>query len=195
MNTYALLSANDELIRTQEFEGDAPELAPAKGLRWVPWSDAGKPTVSWSERVYSAGIKMVEGVAQTDWRVEDLDAQQMASHIAQLKAQKNTQINDQREQANLNVFTHLGKQISCDRLSRSDLDGMANQISLIGDFPEGWPGFWKCADNTYLDMATVEDFKAMYASMIAHGLYNFGVSQARKAALAAATTPEEVAAV
>jgi hypothetical protein len=138
---------------------------------------------------------MVEGVAQTDWRVEDLDAQQMASHIAQLKAAKNQQINDDREAANFGTFTHNGQPVSCDRLSRSDIDGMANQIGLLGDFPQGWPGYWKGADNTYLEMTTVAQFKAMYASMIGQGLYNFGVSQTRKAALAAATTPEEVAAV
>ena len=195
MTTYALVDNQDQLIRTQDFDGAAPELATAKGLRWVPWQDAPMPTTTVFESATADGVHIVGGALTTKWVVSELSEQQKATKLAQLKAARNQQINEDREAANFGTFTHNGQPVSCDRLSRSDIDGMANQIGLLGDFPQGWPGYWKCADNTYLEMTTIAQFKAMYASMIGQGLYNFGVSQTRKAALAAATTPEEVAAV
>jgi hypothetical protein len=115
--------------------------------------------------------------------------------LAALKAAKNEQINAWRAAANMSTFPHAGKQIACDALSRSDIDGVANNISLSGGFPAGFPMAWKATDNTFIELADVDAFKDMYTSMTAQGTENFNHAQALKALLAAAGTPEEIAAI
>jgi hypothetical protein len=115
--------------------------------------------------------------------------------LAALKAAKNEAINAWRAIANFSTFPHAGKQIACDALSRSDIDGVANNIGLSGGFPEGFPMAWKATDNTFIQLVDVDAFKAMYASMTAQGTANFSHAQDLKAQLAAASTPEEVAAI
>lgn len=112
-----------------------------------------------------------------------------------VKAEKNQRINAWRAAANLSTFPHAGKHIACDALSRSDIDGVANNIALFGAFPDGFPGVWKATDNTMIPLPDVDAFRAMYASMTAQGTENFNHAQALKAQLAAASTPEEVAAI
>ena len=112
--------------------------------------------------------------------------------ITALKAEKNAEINAWRAVANLSTFPHAGKAIACDALSRSDIDGVANNIALFGVFPDGFPGAWKATDNTMIPLPDVDAFRAMYASMTAQGTENFNHAQALKAQLAAASTPEEV---
>lgn len=112
-----------------------------------------------------------------------------------LKAAKNDDINAWRSTANLSAFPHAGKLIACDALSRSDIDGVANNIALSGGFPAGFPMAWKAVDNSFIELADVDAFKAMYTSMTAQGTENFNHAQALKAALATASTPEEIAAI
>jgi len=112
-----------------------------------------------------------------------------------LRAAQNAAIDEWRAAANASTFPHGGKQIACDALSRSDIDGVANHIALFGDFPDGWPGGWKATDKTMLPLADVDAFRAMYASMTAQGTENFNHSQDLKAQLATASTPEEIAAI
>jgi len=118
-----------------------------------------------------------------------------AADIDVMKAEKNQQINAWRAAANLSTFPHAGKAIACDALSRSDIDGVANNIALFGVFPDGFPGAWKTTDNTMIPLPDVGAFRAMYASMTAQGTENFNHAQALKAQLAAASTPEDVAAI
>lgn len=118
-----------------------------------------------------------------------------AVDLASIKAAKNGQINAWRASANLSTFPHAAKEIACDALSRSDIDGVANNIALFGVFPEGFPGGWKATDNTMIPLADVDAFRAMYASMTRQGTDNFNHAQDLKAQLAAASTPEEVAAI
>ena len=112
--------------------------------------------------------------------------------LAPLKAAKNLQINEWRSNANLTSFTHAGKRIACDALSRSDIEGVAGNISLLGAFPAGFPNAWKAMDNTYILIPTIAAFKDMYSSMTAQGTINFGHSQDLKLALANAETPQEI---
>jgi hypothetical protein len=130
----------------------------------------------------------------TEEEVAEIEARRAAS-IDPIKATKNEQINAWRASANLSTFPYNGKEIACDALSRSDIDGVANHIALFGTFPEGFPGAWKATDNTLIPMADIEAFKAMYAAMTAQGTANFSHSQELKAALAAATTQEEITAI
>jgi hypothetical protein len=115
--------------------------------------------------------------------------------LAALKASKNDEINAWRAVANLSTFPHAGKQIACDALSRSDIDGVANNIALFGGFPQGFPMAWKATDNTFIELADVDAFREMYGSMTAQGTANFNHAQDLKAQLAAASTPEEIAAI
>ena len=118
-----------------------------------------------------------------------------APDLASLKSAKNAEINAARLAANFSTFTHSGKTFACDQLSRSDIDGTNGFVSLYGTLPPGWPGGWKAVDNTYTPIATVDDWKAFYASMFAAGNANFAHAQALKTALSNATTAEQVAAI
>ena len=118
-----------------------------------------------------------------------------ANALPNAKIAKNADINQWREDANLTSFPHLGKVVSCDNLSRSDIDGVAGNIALFGTFPAGFPGAWKATDNSYIMMPTIQEFKDMYASMTAQGSENFAHSQSLKTALAAATTQAEIDAI
>lgn len=112
-----------------------------------------------------------------------------------LKAAKDVEINAWRAAANLTMFPHAGKDVACDQLSRSDIDGVANHIALFGTYPLDFPGAWKATDKTYIPMPEVEQFKAMYRDMTAQGTANFAHAQELKLQLALADTPEEVAAI
>lgn len=115
--------------------------------------------------------------------------------IADLKAAKNEKINSWRAAANLSTFPHAGKEIACDALSRSDIDGVANNIALSGGFPTEFPMAWKAVDNTFIQLADVNAFKAMYASMTTQGTENFKHAQALKAQLASAQTQADIDAI
>ncbi len=121
--------------------------------------------------------------------------EQLAAQLAKAKTAKNLQINEWRAQANQSHFTHTGKQIACDALSRSDIDAVANAIALTGAFPAGFPGAWKAMDNSYVMLPDIDAFKAMFASMTGQGTANFAHSQSLKAAVASATTVDQVNAI
>lgn len=130
------------------------------------------------------------GLELVDPSVEDL-----AAELTYVKFQKNQEINMWRATANQSYFTHGGKQIACDSLSRSDIDAVAGSVSLTNAFPAGFPNAWKALDNTYVSLPDVDSFKAMYASMTLQGTINFGRAQTLKTALAAAITVEQVNAI
>lgn len=112
-----------------------------------------------------------------------------------VKATKIFEINTARLKANTTSFTYLDKQIACDALSRSDIDGVNGYVSLMGTFPSGWVGKWKAVDNTYVDITTTDDWKAFYSAMVNQGQSNFLYSQGLKQKVADATTADEVSAV
>jgi hypothetical protein len=112
-----------------------------------------------------------------------------------LKLQKNAEINAERLKANLSTFTHSGKVLACDQLSRGDIDAINGYVGTRGTLPANWIGGWKAVDNTTLLISDVAAWNAFYDSMIAQGQANFAHSQALKAQLAAATTAEEVTAI
>ena len=126
------------------------------------------------------------------WVVIDLSANEVAAQLAAAKAEKHAEINAARLGANTSTFTHAGKVIACDPLSRYDIDGTNGFVTLNGVLPPGWPGGWKAVDNTYAVISTVAEWKAFYASMFATGLGNFAHAQALKAQVEAATTLAQV---
>lgn len=115
--------------------------------------------------------------------------------LDELKSVKNTEINLARASANTSIFQHDGKTFACDALSRSDIDGVNGYVALYGALQPGFPGAWKAVDNTYLPIADVEAWKVFYTAMVAQGAANFAHAQELKAQLAAATTPEAIAAI
>jgi hypothetical protein len=108
---------------------------------------------------------------------------------------KNAEINASRLKANTTTFAYSGKVFACDALSRGDIEGTNGCVLLTGGFPPGWPGAWKAVDNTYLPIATVNDWKAFYLAMCATGAANFAKSQSLKNQLTAAKTPETIGAI
>lgn len=117
-----------------------------------------------------------------------------AKTLQDFKAEKRLKINEWRQIANF-TFTHQGKEFACDLLSDKDIVGTMGSLTLLGEFPPGWPGGWKAIDNTYLPITTREQFEDFYRSMCARGAANFAHSQVLKDAVAAATTPEALDAI
>jgi len=121
------------------------------------------------------------------------DAPQLS--LSELKSLKNTEINAARLSANQTTFTYQGKQVACDPLSRSDIDGINGYVATRGEMPNNWIGGWKATDNSIILIPDVSTWNEFYDSMIAQGQANFAKSESLKAQLAEATTPEQVAAI
>jgi hypothetical protein len=132
--------------------------------------------------------KFINSIATQQWQVLALPPEQAQANFDYAKSHKRELINTWRAEANQTYFMHAGKQIECDALSRSDIDAVAGNIALTGDFPAGFPNAWKTLDNSYIALPTVQSFKDMYSSMTLQGTANFGHAQELKAALAASTT-------
>lgn len=155
-------------------------------------------TVAEAQTVYPDAVCIPADVGAIAWRWDgDTLTQPPAPQVplAELKAEKNAEINTARLAANFSTFTHAGKAIACDQLSRSDIDGTNGFVALYSTLPPGWPGGWKAVDNTYVAIADVAAWKAFYASMFAAGNANFAKAQTLKTQLDAATTAEQVAAI
>jgi hypothetical protein len=170
------------------YEAQESPLAPGSFISPTDSTDTGPPAeIQGKHRVFSAG----------SWAYVDIPVEPSspAPTVGELKAAKNEKINQWRAVANSSTFPHAGKVFQCDALSRSDIDGVANHIGLFGTFPQGFPGIWKATDNSYLSMATIDDFKDFYQSMTTQGTGNFNKAEVLKTQLAAATTPEDVDAI
>ena len=199
MNKYRLRSTG-QVVTEAEYRALTPNISYPAVL--VPEDAdvifyAPPPTTDAASRAVASGIEQVplqSGalVWQTAYTVVSIPQEEIDAALATAKVAKNAQINLWRASANQTVFPHLGKNIACDALSRSDIDAVAGSVSLTGAFPVGFPGAWKYTDNTYLMLPDVQAFKEMYASMTQAGTVNFARSQTLKTALAAATTLAEV---
>jgi hypothetical protein len=115
--------------------------------------------------------------------------------LEDIKAVKRQQINAARLFANRSQFSHQGKAIACDQLSRSDIDGVNGFVATNGALPPSFPGAWKCIDNTFLMVPDVAAWNALYASMVNQGAQNFLRSEALKAQIDAAASPGDLASI
>jgi hypothetical protein len=115
--------------------------------------------------------------------------------LTQLKEAKKAEITEARAKASQGEFTYEGKLISCDSLSRSDIDGTNGYVVSHNEFPGGWPGAWKAVDNSYVPITNVEDWKTFYSAMVTQGVANFIKSQTLKAQVDACTTKAQVQAI
>jgi hypothetical protein len=164
-------------------------------FRVVPLLGVAPPEPAQYQSVERAGAESVNGEWRYKWAVRDWSAQEIAQALDAAKAAKNAEINEARATANRTSFAYAGKAIACDALSRGDIDGTNGYIALYGAMPPGFPGGWKAIDNTYVAIPDVDTWKAFYTAMFAQGAANFAKSQTLKAALAAAATTSEVAAI
>lgn len=149
-------------------------------------------TAEWNNEL---GKMVVRDMTAEEITVREAELASVTPDINALKAAKNEQVNAWREEANAKTFPYAGKEIAVDDLSWKDILSTAGEIALFGAFPENFPGGWKATDNTYVPLPTVDDFKTMFRAMTKRGADNFNHAQALKAQLAAASTPEEVAAI
>lgn len=110
---------------------------------------------------------------------------------------KNAAIDAARDEANQSPFMFQGYRVALDAKSKSAIME-AHGDWLTGQPPVGWPGGWKTMDKTsngepvYLDIPDFASWLEFYRAMVARGTANFTHSQALKAQLALASTPEEV---
>jgi hypothetical protein len=131
------------------------------------------------------------------WAVFDSEAvsARTAEELAAAKAAKREEINRARLAANRTSFSFMGKDIAVDDVSRSDIDGVSDQVLLTGSFPAGFPNAWKAMDNTYVAIPDIDTWRAFVTAMTTQGAVNFGRAQQRKAEIDAATTVEQVNAI
>lgn len=159
------------------------------------------PPDAWMARRAELGIVEVDDPVRPDDRLFVVTVNEDGSYnteprpLVEIKAAKNAEINAARATANTGTFPHDSKAFSCDALSRSGIDGVNGYVALYGVLPPAFPGAWKAADNSYYPIADLGAWKAFYASMVATGAANFAHAQELKTQLAAATTPEAVAAI
>lgn len=136
-----------------------------------------------------------QGQWHQQWEVVALAPSIAAGNLAIAKDAKNLEIDEARASANQTFFVYGGKQISCNSLSRSDIDAINGSVALNGTMPPNWPGAWKAIDKSFVLIPDVATWKAFYAAMVDQGMANFAHSQALKTQLAAATTAAQIAAV
>lgn len=186
---------NDTLYPAGWFSSQAER--DAHGIEEVVVTPAPKAFAG-QKAVVSSFLRGEDGRLSTVWVIEPLTASETNAQnqaFTEAKLQRVSLINAWRAEANQSSFPFEGKQIACDQLSRSDLDGVASHVLLFGEFPEGFPNAWKAIDNTYVPLPTVDTFKSMYAAMTRQGTINFARSQQLKALVAAAADVSEVNAV
>lgn len=112
-----------------------------------------------------------------------------------LRDAKKLEINKCRELANSTYFEFQEKRIACDALSWKDILSANCLIALTGTLPQGWPGGWKTIDNSYVAIPDVATWTQFIGAMVSRGTAHFNHSQQLKSLLAAAETPEQIAAI
>jgi hypothetical protein len=182
MTQYAFIIKNTRVV---EGFAASDELPTREGYDVYPMSEPVQhfPQAPSDKHV----LKWLEGESSYYWEV--------TTSLEELRIAKNAEINAARLLANLSFFTYQGKQISCDTLSRGDIDAVNGYVTLTGSFRGGWPGAWKAVDNTYVPINSLDDWKAFYGAMVDQGQANFAKAQQLKQELAEASTAEEVAAI
>lgn len=147
------------------------------------------------EVAIKAGVTLLYDDWVRQWEInkkyDNVEAEKIAiaNYIVTLKQSKIEEINAARLDANTSYFEYLGKKISCDQLSRSDIDATNGYISTNNKMPPNWVGFWKTADNEYIPINTVEEWNALYTSMYMTGSNNFIKAQQLKAQLNSIVEP------
>lgn len=109
--------------------------------------------------------------------------------LAQLKTVKGYQINTDRDRAIAGAVTYLDVPFDCDDRSRTNLTGAITAFKAGVPVPQNF--VWRSADNRNIPMA-LDDLVGLAAAMLAHVNSIYTLSWSRKAALEAASTPEDI---
>lgn len=115
--------------------------------------------------------------------------------LGDLQALKREAINQAWDAADTDHFVYAGHRISADAQSIARIQGTNGAVLLAQGIPPGWPGGWKTKDNGWVPILDVQTWASFYGAMLTQGTVNFMRAQALKAQVAAAKTPEEVAAI
>lgn len=137
-------------------------------VRWAP-ADGSTP-----EQV-AAGQALVDGFPMAD-----------------AIAQKRAAINAERVRREQGGFAFNGKTFDSDQNAYNRISAAAQTALTTMVAQQPFPTVtWTCADNTTMDLDAA-GVVAMQAALVAHGLVLHGKAQARKTALAACATLEDV---
>lgn len=139
--------------------------------------------------------KIINGVYTQQWEVRNLTPEEAGRNLGAAIVNKREEINAAWLAADYAGFTYAGKKVDSDAVSRSRMDAVTGYISLFGTFPADWIGLWKAADNSYITMTELDQWRAMYQAMFDQGQANFRHAESLKVALAKAASAADIAAI
>ncbi|WP_338847889.1 DUF4376 domain-containing protein [Massilia sp. W12] len=121
------------------------------------------------------------------------------AEITIAKSRKMSEIANWYAAKNFTYFSHRGKKIQCDPVSRSNIDAIATMLALgkyadNDKLPAGVES-WRALDNTELPIASVRDFREMYTSMVEAGKNNFDMMRAAKNRCDQAESIDEISSI
>lgn len=146
----------------------------------------------------SFGGHFALSVAPLRYHQFDVDSKSMVEVAGAINLAKQDQmklVNEWRREYSYGAFEFQGKRISCDQLSRSDIDGINGYVALNQALPPNWVGQWKCEDNTFIPVPDVATWKQLYQAMVDQGQTAFVRAQTLKAQIEACATLDEVLAI
>ena len=115
--------------------------------------------------------------------------------LDEIKARRSAEITAAYLKANDTSFTFAEKEIQADAHAMKQINVTSSGIMRRNALVPGWPGVWKALDNSYVPIPDVATWWAMCDAIEATGHANFKKAQQLKAAISAATTAEQVAAI
>jgi hypothetical protein len=125
----------------------------------------------------------------------DSNIEQWVPNLKLVRAAKNVQIDAALVAANQSGFTYGNSKIATDSLSRSHMDAINGFVALFDKMPLSWDGIWKTEVGTTLSVPNAVAWKNFYSAMVTQLHTNFVKAEGLKAALAAATTIQQVEAI
>lgn len=117
------------------------------------------------------------------------------ANLDEIKVRQAAKITQSKISANMDYFIFGGKHIQADDASFRELLSTNGYVALNNAMPPDWPNGWKTMDNSYVVITDVATWKTFYNTMVTTGTANFKRSQELKAAIAAASTVQEVEAI
>jgi hypothetical protein len=160
-----------------------------------------------SQRPIEEGYEFILMTATFDWaaRPSPTAAPQWNSgapiwiermSLADFKEQRASEVTAAQVAANASHFIFDGKRISVDEDSFRKMQATCSWVSMTQTMPDNWPGGWKAMDGADpVLFATVPEWITFYGAMVQTGLANYNRSLELRAAIEAATTHAEVAAI
>lgn len=120
-----------------------------------------------------------------------------ADELAAMKKRHRENINQWKLLANKSHFEFRGKRIRYAESDQIEINAVTAVVALRGELPTNdlWPGAWKCDDNTWTPILTVDDWMEFVDAINLRGSVHFDHAQKLKAQVDAAATIEEVLAI